>query len=252
MRRAAGRTARRAGRRRCAGRADARSARPPRPAGPCSARQSAIQNVHMQERALAAGQTVVGRVVGVVAAHEAVLGQLPVDRLDGRRPRARRRRAGSRRAGSSGTRRRAPSSRSACDEHPRSSTPCSSTSARISSHTRPPPVDRRVEAEPGRRADHAIERHPRHDLRVGEVLPTAAHLPDAVVGLRPAVLDGRGQRRLEGPRTVGVGDVGHPAPGGGRRAPRRTRRAGTAGARRCRSGPGAIPRSPGASRARAR
>ena len=45
----------------------------------------------------------------------------------------------------------------------------------------------------------AIERHPRHDLRMGEVPAFAAHFPDAVVGPPPDRLEMIEQRLLQSP-----------------------------------------------------
>ena len=45
-------------------------------------------------------------------------------------------------------------------------------------------------------ADGAVERHPRHDLRVREVLPRTPHLPDPLVGLVPSVLEEVEQRQV--------------------------------------------------------
>src|SRR5438067_881396 len=50
-----------------------------------------------------------------------------------------------------------------------------------------PAIDRAVELEAFRALDRAIERDPAHDLRIGELLPARAHLPDALVGLAPAL-----------------------------------------------------------------
>ena len=98
----------------------------------------------------------------------------------------------------------------------------------------------------------AIDRHPGHDLRVGEVAPAAAHLPDAVVGPLPGLLDELDQllSRTASPRRCRPGPAC--APRRGRRAPRRRRRAGTARRRRCRRAPASSPRSRAARAARTR
>ena len=46
-------------------------------------------------------------------------------------------------------------------------------------------------------ADGAVERDPRHHLGVGEVLSRAAHLPDALVGPLPSVLEEIEERQYQ-------------------------------------------------------
>ena len=91
----------------------------------------------------------------------------------------------------------------------------------------------------------AVDRDPAHDLRRGEVLRLAAHLPDAAVGLAPVL------ERLARPACSRIGQIrlvevvarpscaGRPS-----RAARPRRRAAAGRRRRCRSAPGARPRSP--------
>ena len=103
------------------------------------------------------------------------------------------------------------------------------------------------------RLDGAVEGHPGHDLGVGEVPPRAADLPDAVVGLAPAVLQEVHQRTAAGPRPGRR--RGRRRPGRlvrGPTSPRRRRRAGTGPRRRCRCAPASSPRSRAASRPRTR
>ena len=115
--------------------------------------------------------------------------------------------------------------------------------ARASASTRP------VEPEALDVLDRAVERHPRHHLRVGEVPPRAAHLPDALVRLasRPSrgssmqLRAGRARRRRSAGKPARRADVE------ARPSPRRRRRAGTARGRRCRCAPAASPRSRAAS-----
>ena len=50
-----------------------------------------------------------------------------------------------------------------------------------------PARERRRERALAGEADRAIDRHPAHHARVEELLPPAAHLPDALVGLAPVL-----------------------------------------------------------------
>src|SRR5712692_6348728 len=50
------------------------------------------------------------------------------------------------------------------------------------------------------RPDRSVEGNPRHHLRVREVLPGPAYLPDALVGLTPAVLEEIEEHLHERPR----------------------------------------------------
>ena len=80
-----------------------------------------------------------------------------------------------------------------------------------------------------------------------------AHLPDAFVGPAPAVFEEVEQARSSAHASVVAARCRHPARlVQTRRAPRRTRRAGTARSRRCRCAPARSPRSRRASRARTR
>ena len=118
--------------------------------------------------------------------------------------------------------------------------------------SRAPAVDRTRRARTPRRAHRAVERHPRHHLRVHEVAAIAAHLPDALVGLAPARLEELEDGALQRPRVRVLLDARGSASGAASRAPRRRRRAGTGGARRCRRAPAPSPRSRAASRPRTR
>ena len=64
---------------------------------------------------------------------------------------------------------------------------------------RTPAIERRRKLVFGGDGDRPIERHPRHHLRVGEVPPRPAHLPDALVRLPPEFLEKRDERPLELP-----------------------------------------------------
>ena len=113
--------------------------------------------------------------------------------------------AGSRRSESSAARRRAASSRRTGrrSSAPRSK-PRSSTSAWISSRIVAPALDRPLAVELLDRLHAAVHRHPGHHLRVREVAPRPAHLPDPLVRLAPALLEILEQLALEGPRVLVV------------------------------------------------
>src|SRR5205823_5359426 len=64
-------------------------------------------------------------------------------------------------------------------------------------------VDRTFEMEAFRAFQRAIEGHPGHDLRIGEVLSPRAHLPDALIGLAPDRLQMREQLDLQVPPGTG-------------------------------------------------
>ena len=144
-----------------------------------------------QERALARRQPVDAHVllVGLVAHDQAVPGQ-----RRGRSPRSSRRRASSSagRKPTSGISSRLASSRFEpydCTNDPSSgSKPLAQTSAWISSRIARQLVDRPVASPLLGRADRAVERHPRHHLRMREVPVRAADLPDARIGLAPRLL----------------------------------------------------------------
>src|SRR5205823_585235 len=63
----------------------------------------------------------------------------------------------------------------------------------------PPVVERGIEVVLLRRLDAAVDRDPGHDLRMDEVLPRTANLPDAFVRLFPEVLDALEQGPPDGP-----------------------------------------------------
>ena len=87
-----------------------------------------------------------------------------------------------------------------------------------------------------RDTDRPVERDPRHDFGVREVMPRPADLPDPVVGLIPDLLEVLEHRRQQLARPRDGGPGGHRGPGrvgpaprsSLRPTPRRTRRAGTA------------------------
>ena len=64
----------------------------------------------------------------------------------------------------------------------------------------PPSVDRAHEPERLYGLDSAVERHPRHDLRMSEMLASASHLPNAFVGGAPLRFQMFEQRDLKLPR----------------------------------------------------
>ena len=73
-----------------------------------------------------------------------------------------------------------------------------------------PAVDGAVEPLLLDGAYRAIEGDPAHDLRVREVAPRAADLPDAFVGLPPTRLEVPEQLLLQGPRLVVLAQTVHP------------------------------------------
>ena len=140
-----------------------------------------------RERPLAAGQAVVGGLLGVVAEHEAVAHELVADRVQ-RREHAR------------VARRDHQDERE--DQHARVEHVAVGVLVEGLARLRPavrhdPLVGGVAGIAPGARvgrqsalgldADRAVERDPGHDPRVGEVAPAAAHLPDALVGLIPVL-----------------------------------------------------------------
>src|SRR5262249_59988102 len=68
----------------------------------------------------------------------------------------------------------------------------------------PPFIDRPLQAEGFGALYGAVERHPSHHLRMGELARTAADFPDSLVGLAPNLL----QMFEEGELRVPSGDVG--------------------------------------------
>ena len=129
------------------------------------------------------------------------------------RPSAGRRPAGSRPAGSSAGWRRGALSRTTART-------CSASGSKPFRRPRVDLVAGRLpalemigrEAELLDRLDRAVEGDPGHDLRVGEVAPAAAHLPDPLVGLLPGRLEEVKQicpaaRRRRAAQAVAVGLV---------------------------------------------
>ena len=95
--------------------------------------------------------------------------------------------------------------------------------------------------------DRAVERHPGHHLRMGEVLrgsPRTSQMPSS--GSRQIALEVREQRALQRPAGFASRRGRRAAPDAARPSPRRRRRAATGRARRCRCAPAASPRSPAA------
>ena len=80
---------------------------------------------------------------------------------------------------------------------------CRTTSAWISPRIECHSVDRAVASPRLARADGAVERHPRHYLRVCEVPIRAAHLPDPRVGLPPCLLQELEEVQRQPPGVVG-------------------------------------------------
>ena len=118
---------------------------------------------------------------------------------------------------------------------------------------RAPAVDRPVEAELLVVAHGAVERHPRHHLRVREVPQRPAHLPDPGVRLAASPSSSHSSSfRSSDHATSSELHARQLRLVQRRRAPRRRRRAGAASRPRCRPAPASTPRSPGATRARAR
>src|SRR5919204_1472941 len=70
-----------------------------------------------------------------------------------------------------------------------------------------PPVDRPAAAEALDRLHAAVERDPRHHLRVREVAPRPAHLPDALVRLLPGMLEVPQEAPLERPGLLGGREI---------------------------------------------
>jgi hypothetical protein len=138
-----------------------------------------------QERAFTGRQAVDAAVVGLVALHEAVDGQLAPDGVDGAHDarivgwqeadERNHQKAGVERGGVVGL-------------HERMSAGVVALLAHLGMDLvalRAPLVDRTVAPVLLDRGDRPVGRHPRHHLGVREVSPRAAHLPDAVVGFAP-------------------------------------------------------------------
>ena len=73
-----------------------------------------------------------------------------------------------------------------------------------------PPHHRAGQAVAAYRSRHPVGRHPGHDLGVGEVLPVAAHLPQAVVRFSPGRFEVIHQGDLQGPGVTVGGPTGLP------------------------------------------
>src|SRR6185369_13637622 len=67
-----------------------------------------------------------------------------------------------------------------------------------------PSIDRPLEPAALHGFDATIERDPRHDLRMREMPARASDFPDALIGLRPRLLEMSEQRLLEIPG-IGIG-----------------------------------------------
>ena len=130
--------------------------------------------------------------------------------------------------------------------------PSSQTSRWISSRCGAPPVDRTVEPELLHRLDGAVERDPRHHLRVGEVA-ARRRAPPRCPRRRPSRPPpansrmARSSAHASGPRVPASGGSGTVS-----RRPRRRRRAGTVRRPHCRFVPARNPRTRAASRLRTR
>src|SRR5207248_7165856 len=72
-----------------------------------------------------------------------------------------------------------------------------------------PPVDRTGASEAFDGLDTAVERDPRHHLRVREVALAPAHLPDPLIRLLPRVLEVSQYPALKRPRLLGHLQVVH-------------------------------------------
>ena len=70
-----------------------------------------------------------------------------------------------------------------------------------------PAIERAVEVELLGALDRAVEGHPRHDLRIGEVLALIAHFPDAFVRLDPDALEMGEKCLLQAPAGLARGDA---------------------------------------------
>src|SRR6185437_8023315 len=70
-----------------------------------------------------------------------------------------------------------------------------------------PAVDRSLQPEAFDALDGAVEGDPRHNLRIGEVPPPAAHFPDAFVGVCPDLLEMIEKRPLHRPARLGAAET---------------------------------------------
>ena len=171
----------------------------PRHSAPAAHRLSASQKLHARNAPSPRRQSVrAGN--GVVAQHEAVAEQPPLDRRYGAATRGSdgRQEADHRNHQQAGIQRRpihrigrsvlpriepvAGTPGHGCGRAPRANAPAAPSRPNLL-----------------RRADRAVERHPRHHLGMGEMPPAAAHLPDAVIGLVPNGFQMLDQRDLERP-----------------------------------------------------
>ena len=169
---------------------------------PISARLSMSQNVHGRN-APSPGRKAVVRLVALVAHHEAVAHQLRLDRGDGA---AHTDVAGRQEVDERDHQQARVELRAAVCLHERVSIRVEAVGADVVvdllAHLAPF-LQRSLTAELLDRAYRAIERHPRHYLRMSEVLARPAHLPQAFVGLAPVIDHELHQVALKRPR-VGV------------------------------------------------
>jgi hypothetical protein len=73
-----------------------------------------------------------------------------------------------------------------------------------------PAVDRAVETERLDGLDAPVKRDPRHHLRIGEMMASAPHLPDAFIGGAPHGFEMREERALKLPRRREVLETADP------------------------------------------
>src|SRR6185503_6823550 len=71
-----------------------------------------------------------------------------------------------------------------------------------------PAIDRSVEPEFLDRSNRAIERDPRHHLRMGEVARAAPHFPDPLVGLPPDGFEMQEEAAFQSPGRIAGGESG--------------------------------------------
>ena len=196
-----------------------------------------------QERALLARQAVVG-LLGAVAQHEAVLGQLVGDRQHGRAQALVVGPAGSRRSRPAASRRRARRSRSAGAARRRSLTPVLED-VRLDLLGGRAPLPRRAR----------LARSSRQLVPRGRAPPSTSASRRRSAGARPRAsqIPWSGSRQTAVAHSACACTIGHSRRGsrslrwcaaGSSPAPRRTRRSGAGRRRRCRSAPGARRRSP--------
>ena len=204
---ARGRTPRRAGRRRCAARAGARTA--PRASSRRPDQRVVVGEPEAagEEGALVRRQAVDRAVVRRrVARTKPSSQQLALDRRDRADARAGRPPAGSRRAGSaaalasSSVRAVGLGEGAALGVVARARRPRRGSASRSARQR----LERRRRGRSARVGlTRAVDRDPGHHLGVGEVAARAAHLPDALVGLAPVRLDERRAARAASAQTLG-------------------------------------------------